>query len=83
LRFPLELRAWRPGDRIRTSGGTRKLKKMFVERRVTRPDRVRTPVLVQDDGRILWVVGLARSRGAEPVAGDPVFQIAVSDADFA
>ncbi len=82
LRFPLQLRAWRPGDRIRTSGGTRKLKKMFVERRVARSDRPRIPVLVQDDGRVLWVIGLARSRDAEPMPGDPVFQVSVSDADL-
>jgi tRNA(Ile)-lysidine synthase len=82
LRFPLELRAWRPGDRIRTNAGTRKLKKMFGERRVARPDRKRTPVLVQDDGRVLWVIGLARAKAAEPAPGDPVFQISVTDAEL-
>lgn len=82
LRFPLELRAWRPGDRLRTNAGTRKLKKIFVERRIARPDRASTPVLVQDDGRVLWIVGLVRGRGAEPVPGDPVFQISVTDANF-
>lgn len=82
LRFPLEVRAWRPGDRIRTNAGTRKLKKMFVEQRVARPDRARTPILVQDDGRVLWAVGVARGRGAEPMPGDPVFQISVTDADI-
>jgi tRNA(Ile)-lysidine synthase len=83
LQFPLELRAWRPGDRVRTSQGTKKLKKLFVERRLPRSERRRTPVLAQVDGRILWVVGVVRARGAEPVPGSPVFQIRVTDADIA
>jgi tRNA(Ile)-lysidine synthase len=76
LRFPLELRAWRPGDRIAFAYGSKKLKKLFVERRIAREERARTPVLADADGRVLWVVGVARAQGAAP-AGGPVFQITV------
>ncbi len=65
LRFPLALRAWRPGDRIRTPAGTRKLKKLFVDRRVERSRRGSYPVLADQEG-ILWVVGL--ERGVRAVA---------------
>ena len=81
LRFPLEARGWLPGDRIRLRAGTRKLKKLFAERRVPRRDRDRTPVLVQGDGRVLWAAGIAFEKGAEPVPGEPVFQVVMTDAE--
>jgi tRNA(Ile)-lysidine synthase len=55
---PLVLRARRPGDRIRTSGGTRRVAEVFAEAGVPRPVRERWP-LVTLDGRVLWVPGLA------------------------
>jgi tRNA(Ile)-lysidine synthase len=80
LRFPLELRTWRAGDRIRLAGGTRKLKKLFAERRIPRYERGRVPVLAQAaDGRVLWVAGMARAAGTEPEAGARVFHIQVID----
>jgi tRNA(Ile)-lysidine synthase len=57
--FPLRLREWAPGDRIRTRGGTRKLKKLFAEHRISREDRRRRPVLVDRLGRVIWVSGVA------------------------
>lgn len=79
LRFPLELREWRAGDRIRLGGGTRKLKKLFAERRIPRYERSRVPVLASADGRILWVAGVAREAGTEPGPGARVFHIRVKD----
>lgn len=79
LRFPLELRAWRPGDRLRLPYGTKKLKKLFVERRVGRSARARVPVLVDADERVLWVVGVQRSAEAAPVEGRSAFRIVVND----
>ncbi|HWV55875.1 MAG TPA: tRNA lysidine(34) synthetase TilS [Longimicrobiales bacterium] len=80
LPFPLRLRGWQPGDRIRLPFGTKKLKKLFSERRVDRADRNRIPVLVDRAGRILWVVGLARATHARAREGGPVLTIAVRDA---
>lgn len=79
LRFPLELRAWRPGDRLRLSYGTKKLKKLFTERRVGRSERACIPVLADADGQVLWVVGVARAHVAAPEPGRSVFRICVSD----
>ncbi|NJD10446.1 MAG: tRNA lysidine(34) synthetase TilS [Gemmatimonadetes bacterium] len=63
LHFPLELRGWRPGDRIRLGYGTKKLKKLFTERRIPASRRCAVPVLAEQAGRggVLWVAGLARS----------------------
>lgn len=60
VRFPLLLRARAPGDRVATSGGTKPLKKLFVEERVPRSVRERLPVLVDAAGDVLWVAGLRR-----------------------
>jgi len=57
LRFPLELRGWRPGDRTRTSGGTRKLKKLFGELRIPREERWTLPLLVDGGGEVVWIPG--------------------------
>jgi len=59
LRFPLTVRSWRPGDRIRLPAGTRKLKKVFVDRKVGRSERLNRPLLTDGNG-VLWVVGLVR-----------------------
>ncbi|MFQ5888429.1 MAG: tRNA lysidine(34) synthetase TilS [Gemmatimonadota bacterium] len=63
--FPLELRSWEPGDRIRLPGGTRKLKRLFGDRRIPRSRREGIPVLADASGRVLWVVGLVCDRDVE------------------
>lgn len=54
---PLQVRPRRPGDRIATAGGTRKLQDVFVDAGVPRPARDLVPVVVTGD-RVLWVPGL-------------------------
>src|SRR5690606_14356133 len=52
LAFPLTLRAWQPGDRIRLAYGGKKLKKLFLERGIGRSERARTAVLADAAGRV-------------------------------
>lgn len=78
---PLELRAWRPGDRIRLAYGTKKLKKLFVERRVPASERTRIPVLSDEHGRVVWVVGVARSIDALPGETGPALNVTVKNAE--
>lgn len=80
LRFPLALRAWRPGDRIRLPYGSKKLKKLLQERRVGRSRRGRVAVLCDAAGAVLWVVGVARSVDAPPAQG-AVFTLTVTDGE--
>jgi tRNA(Ile)-lysidine synthase len=61
LEFPLLVRGRVSGDRIRLSGGSRKLKKLLLEARIPSGRRDQTPVLVDDGGRVLWVPGIARA----------------------
>lgn len=60
-RGPLRLRARRAGDAITLSGGTRSLKKLFIDRKIPASRRCRIPV-VEDDGGILGVYGIGADR---------------------
>jgi tRNA(Ile)-lysidine synthetase-like protein len=73
------VRGWLPGDRIATPGGTKTLKKLFVERRVPRPVRSRTPVVADAAGRVLWVVDVERSRWPRPLPGDTAIFLSILD----
>lgn len=54
--FPLVIRSWSAGDRIRLPGGGRKLGRLMSEARVPRSERRSAPVLVDRNGRILCVL---------------------------
>ena len=56
----LEIRAWRPGDRMRPLGldGTKSLQDLFTDRKVPRDARAHVPVVVSD-GEIAWIPGVA------------------------
>jgi tRNA(Ile)-lysidine synthase len=60
LHLPLLLRGWRPGDRMRTPGGTKTLKKLFNEARVPLSARRRAPVLADARGAVVWVGGVGQ-----------------------
>ncbi|WP_261663892.1 tRNA lysidine(34) synthetase TilS [Deinococcus sp. Marseille-Q6407] len=55
--YPAEWQARtpQPGDRIRLSGGTRKLSDVLAERRVPREQRSQVPLLAAPDGGVQWV----------------------------
>jgi tRNA(Ile)-lysidine synthase len=57
--LPLTVRSRRPGDRLRPLGapGSRKLQDLFVDRKVPGIARDRVPLVVDQSGRIVWVVG--------------------------
>jgi len=59
LRAPLILRNWRPGDAYRPRGGrqARKLKRLFLAKRIPVRERAGWPVL-ESGGRIAWVRGM-------------------------
>lgn len=77
--FPLTLRGWAAGDRVRTPGGTKTLKKLFLERRVPRSTRHRLPVLADASGRVVWVGGLDRSPVRAPAPGEDALFLTVAN----
>ena len=64
---PLRLRARRAGDAIALSGGTRSLKKLFIDRKIPVSRRCRIPVVEDDDG-ILGVYGIGADRNRQASA---------------
>ena len=56
----MTVRGWRDGDRIRPVGlgGTKSLQDLFTDRKVPRELRRSLPI-VEADGEIAWVAGLA------------------------
>ncbi len=68
LRFPLQLRTRRPGDRMRPRGGrgSRKLSDLLVDAKIPREQRAHLPVLTDAQGSVLFVAGLRPSEIARP-----------------
>ncbi len=66
-----ELRARRPGDRIRPFGaaGAHSLKQYFIDRKLDRPFRDHCPLLARGS-EVLWVVGMGASEEARVRVGD-------------
>ena len=66
--WPLTLRIWRDGDRLRPrkGQGSRKLQDMFVDAKVPRGMRRLLPVLVDADDTVLFVPHLRPAEAASP-----------------
>lgn len=71
LRFPLLVRSREPGDRIRLAEGSKKLKKLFLEARISSDERRQVPVLVDVAGDVVWIPGIARATASRAPAGAP------------
>ena len=78
LEFPVTLRGWSSGDRMEYSYGSKKLKKIFGEKRVALEKRSRVPVVVDGKKRILWIPGVARSSLLLPGREDDALMLSVS-----
>ncbi|HYH58170.1 MAG TPA: tRNA lysidine(34) synthetase TilS [Thermoleophilaceae bacterium] len=67
---PVTVRAWRDGDRMHPAGmvGTKSLQDLFTDRKVPRALRRTLPV-VEANGEVVWVAGVA---AAERAPGEPV-----------
>ena len=80
--WPLTVRNFRPGDRIRLAGGGRhRVKELLRAARLPREVRVALPLVIADE--VLWVPGLRRCPGRLPQAGDEVLRLALSGVDWA
>ncbi len=61
----LTVRNRRPGDRLEYSGRMRRLKTLLQEKRIPRTAR-NSLLVVESDGRIVWVEGLGPTEGFRP-----------------
>lgn len=52
-----------PGDRIRLSGGTKSLKKLFIDRKIPASERLRIPIIADEAGVLgVWGIGADQNR---------------------
>ncbi|MFA5007330.1 MAG: tRNA lysidine(34) synthetase TilS [Candidatus Izemoplasmatales bacterium] len=56
--FPMSVRTRRDGDRIAFAYGKKKLKDLFIDRKVPMGDRNAMPLLIGKDGNVLWIPAL-------------------------
>lgn len=82
VEFPVIVRGWRAGDRLRRAAGRRSLKRVFGDRRVPRSARTRLPVVV-DARDVLWVPGVERSARGGAVGATSAWSLVVTSLDGA
>ena len=60
LVYPLTLRNWKTGDSFKPFGmnGMKKLSDFFIQLKINNLEKAKTPILVNGDGKIIWVCGL-------------------------
>lgn len=63
VHLPLCVRTRESGDRMSWDGlnGTKKVTRLFIDEKVSRQKREMWPILTDDQGTILWVIGLRKS----------------------
>jgi len=59
VRFPLTVRTVQPGDRFVPLGmtGSQKISTFFINHKIPRPVRAASPVVVDREGRVIWLAG--------------------------
>ena len=85
IHLPLIIRTRQVGDRMSLKGtvGTKKVKDIFIDRKIPIQERDRWPVITDRDGEILWLPGLKKSalEGIGDSAGSFI-QLTYSRNDF-
>ena len=55
LVLPLKVRNRRDGDKIKTSSGTKKLKDIFINKKIPLDIRNQIPILLNNNDEIIWI----------------------------
>ncbi|MBC1498975.1 hypoxanthine phosphoribosyltransferase [Listeria weihenstephanensis] len=61
IELPLIIRGRMNGDRMKTTGGTRKLKSIFIDAKIPKHKRDTWPIVTDYTGEILWIPGVQAS----------------------
>lgn len=61
--FPLTIRTFKPSDEIVTSGGTKKVARLFIDYKVPRQQRKIWPIVERFDGTIILIPHIAKNIG--------------------
>lgn len=65
--LPLHIRTRKPGDRMSWKGlnGTKKIKDIFIDAKIPVEERKHWPILIDNKGKILWLIGLKKGMSQE------------------
>ncbi|MGB9808074.1 MAG: tRNA lysidine(34) synthetase TilS [Thermosulfidibacteraceae bacterium] len=73
VRFPLIFRMRKEGDRIMIREGlTKKVKEFFIDKKVPYSVRDKIPLLVDSEGRVIWIVGYIQNMELLPKKDEEV-----------
>lgn len=63
VKLPLHIRTRKPGDRMTWKGlnGSKKLKDLFIDYKIPSDERNRWPIVVDAQGKIIWLVSLKKN----------------------
>ena len=64
VKFPLYIRNRKEGDKIEIKGlnGSKKVKDIFIDKKIPKEDRLMWPVVVDSNNNIVWIPGLKKSK---------------------
>ena len=62
--LPLIVRTRKIGDRIAVKGlnGTKKVKDIFIDKKISLEERDNWPIVVDSEGKVVWIPGIKKSR---------------------
>lgn len=61
--FPLYVRSFLPGDKIKIETGTKKIQDLFTDLKISKYLRSMVPVITDKNGAIICVLGIRKSKG--------------------
>ena len=64
ISLPLIVRTRKIGDRISVKGlnGTKKVKDIFIDKKISLTERDNWPIVVDSEGKVVWIPGIKKSR---------------------
>ena len=64
VKFPLRVRTRKNGDKIHVKGmlGSKKINDIFINEKITVPERNTWPIVVDSNDVVVWLPGLKKSK---------------------
>ena len=62
IKKPIHVRSRKFGDRIELKNGSKKVGEILSEAKINKLDRDRYPIVCDDNGKILWIPGVKKSK---------------------
>jgi tRNA(Ile)-lysidine synthase len=77
IKLPLHIRTRKPGDKMTWKGlkGSKKLKDIFIDAKIPIKERDTWPIVTDDTGEILWLIGLKKGQPGIGTAKAPYIKI--------